>query len=74
MTIGKVVDCPLLISVNNGVVMSEDTEFINECTIIGNGAAVHWIDLVKTDDRNNEGSHMERQAVDGLCKKDNLSV
>ena len=32
------------------------------------------VDQVKTDIRNDEGSHIERQAVDGLCEKDNLGV
>ena len=54
--------------------MSQDTKIISECTIIGDGATMHWVDQVKTDVRNDEGSHIERQAVDGLCEKDNLGV
>ena len=74
MTIGKVVDSPLLFSVDNGVLVTEDTELILECIVIGNCAAMHWVDQVETDVRYDKGSHVKRQTVDALCKKNNLRV
>ena len=70
----KVVDSPLIFSVDNGVVVTEDTELICECTVIGNCAAMHWVDQEETNVRYDKGSHVKRQTVDGLCEKNNLSV